>query len=97
VITHYGWRIPLFSIFPNAVAIEPVAGPDVRIIPWFNIFFFGFLMVAIVMVRAMWRQFRERTVDPALDAAGDRFDEVQAEVAERKSGIKRWLGTWRGK
>ena len=49
VITHYGWRVPFLSIFPNAVNIKPAEGPDVRIIPWFNIFFFGFLIVAIVM------------------------------------------------
>jgi len=97
VITHYGWRIPFLSIFPNAVNIEPVDGPDVRIIPWFNIFFFGFLIVAIVMVRAMWRQFRERTVDPALDAAGDRMDEVSAGMAERRTGLRRWLDTFKPK
>lgn len=97
VITHYGWRIPFLSIFPNAVKIEPVDGPDVRIIPWFNIFFFGFLIVAIVMLRAMWRQFRERSIDPALDAAGDRLDEVQAGVAEKRTGVRRWLDTFKPK
>ncbi len=40
VVTHYGWRNIYFSTFPNAIAIKPVAGPDVTIIPWFNIFFF---------------------------------------------------------
>lgn len=97
VITHYGWRVRWASIYPNAIAVRPVSGPDVRIIPWFNIFFFGFLIVAIVTLRAMWAQFRERTVDPALDAAGDRLDEVQANVAERKSGLRRWLDTFKPK
>ncbi|PJI92966.1 uncharacterized protein DUF1523 [Yoonia maricola] len=97
VITHYGWRIPFLSIFPNAVNITPVENPDVRIIPWFNIFFFVFLIVAIVFIRAAWRQFRERSVDPLLDAAGHQIDEVQADVAERKGRVGRWLGTWRDK
>ena len=97
VITHYGWRVRWASIYPNAIAVRPVEGPDVRIIPWFNIFFFGFLIVAIVMVRAMWRQFRERSVDPLLDSAGDRLDEVQAGVAERRSGLRRWLDTFKPK
>ncbi len=97
VITHYGWRNEYISAFPNAVAIRPVAGPDVTIIPWFNIFFFVFLMVAILFVRAMWRQFRERSVDPLLDAAGHQIDEVQAEVSEQKGRISRWLDTWRAK
>lgn len=97
VITHYGWRNEYISAFPNAVAIRPVDNPDVTIIPWFNIFFFIFLMVAIVFGRAMWRQFRERSVDPLLDAAGHELDEVQASVAARRGRIKRWLDTWRAK
>ncbi len=97
VVTHYGWRVRWASIYPNAVGVRTVSGPDVTIIPWFNIVFFIFLMVALLFVRAMWRQFRERSVDPLLDAAGDQFDEVQAEVAERKGRFSRWLGTWRAK
>lgn len=97
VMTHYGWRIPFLSIFPNAVDVKLVDGPDVRIIPWFNIFFFVFLIVAIVFVRAMWAQFRERSVDPMLDTAGDQFDVVQAGVAKRRGRIKRWMNTWRTK
>lgn len=97
VITHYGWRVRWASIYPNAVGIRTIAGPDVRIIPWFNIFFFIFLMVAAGFIRAMWRQFRERSVDPLLDAAGEQYDEVQASVAERKGRLSRWLDTWRNK
>ena len=45
----------------------------------------------------MWRQFRQRSVDPILDAAGDQLDEVQAGVAERKGRLSRWMDTWRAK
>lgn len=97
VITHYGWRIRWASIYPNAIGLRRVDGPDVQIIPWFNIFFFIFLMVAIGMIRAMWRQFRERTIDPALDNAGDTLDQVQAGVAEKRAGWRRWFNTFRAK
>jgi len=97
IITHYGWRIPFLSIFPNAVDIEPTDGPNPRIIPWFNIIFFGLLLFAFGMVRAMWRQFRERSVDPMLDSAGDQYDEFQAGVAEKRSGISKWFDTWRSR
>ena len=97
VMTHYGWRNEYFSAFPNAISIRPVSGPDVTIIPWFNIGFFVVLMVGLAFIRAMWRQFRERTVDPIIDSAGHHVDEVQAEVAEQKGRFSRWLGTWRGK
>ena len=97
VVTHYGWRVRWASIYPNAVGVRTVSGPDVSIVPWFNIFFIIFLMGAVVFVRAAWRQFRERSVDPLLDAAGDQYDEVQANVAERKGRFSRWLDSWRSK
>ena len=97
VITHYGWRIRWASIYPNAIAIKQVDGPDVRVIPWFNIFFFVALILGIVFVRAMWLQFRERAVDPLMDSAGDRMDEATAGLAERRGRVTRWLDTWKSK
>ena len=41
LVTHYGWRIRWATVYPNAISIRPVDGPDVRVIPWFNIIFFG--------------------------------------------------------
>lgn len=97
IVTHYGWRIPFLSIFPNAVAIRPTTGPDVTIIPWFNIFFFVVLIVGFFFVRAMWLQLRERSVDPLLDSAEHRLDEVQAGVAKRRGRFRNWVNTWRSK
>ena len=104
VVTHYGWRNELISIFPNAVGIRPVDGPDVTIIPWFNIFFFVFLLILAVLIRKMWLQFRERMVDPALadvgetfDAAGARVEAVQKEARGFFGRIGAWLNTWRAK
>ncbi|MEJ2017787.1 MAG: DUF1523 family protein, partial [Maritimibacter sp.] len=97
VITHYGWRNRFFSIYPNAVAIKPVAGPDVTIIPWFNIFFFVFLAIVVVFIRAMWRQFRERTLDPAMDDTRDAWEKVDAYTDEKRGRFSRWLKSWRGK
>jgi Protein of unknown function (DUF1523) len=103
-ITHYGWRMPIFSIFPNAVKIAPVEGPDVRLIPWLNIVSLGFLAFIILMIRKMWLQFRERMVDPALADVGETFDAAGARVeSARKEArgffgrIGAWLGTWRAK
>ncbi|MDG1801775.1 MAG: DUF1523 family protein, partial [Paracoccaceae bacterium] len=96
-ITHYGWRVRYLSIFPNAIAIKPIDGPDVRLIPWFNIFFFVFLIAAFLFLRAMWMQFRERTLDPLGDAANDRYDRVSADIGERRGRVRRWLDTWRSK
>lgn len=103
-VTHYGWRLPIFSIFPNAVKIAPLAGPDVTLIPWLNIVILGFLGFVILMIRRMWLQFRERMVDPALadvgetfDAAGARVEAAQKEARGFFGRIGAWLGTWRAK
>jgi hypothetical protein len=103
-VTHYGWRIPMISIFPNAVKITPVAGPDVTLIPWLNIVILTLLALAIFMVRQMWLQFRERALDPAMDRAGQAWDRVEAEgdvARARARGVwgrfSAWLDTWKGK
>jgi len=76
VITHYGWRIKLLSVFPNAVSIRTIEVPegqspeDYRPFPWLNLIIFALMIVGFLFVRAMWRQFRERTVDPLADRDG---------------------------
>lgn len=97
MITHYGWRIRWASVFPNAIGVRIVDNPAIYTVPWFNIVFFVFLLGAFFMLRAMWMQLRERKLDPLVDSAGDRMDEVQAGVAERRGRVRRWLNTWRSK
>ena len=103
-VTHYGWRVPIFSIFPNAVAVNPVAGPDVSIVPWVNIVVLTLLALGLFMLRRMWMQFRERTIDPVVASAGDAWDDVDATADAARAKAKgvfgrftAWLGTWSGK
>ena len=84
VVTHYGWRNQLFSIFPNALSIREVASPDVTVIPWFNIFFFLAVAFILFLIYRMWQQFRERTIDPALEDLGDAWDS-QTDHARRNA------------
>lgn len=103
-VTHYGWRFPFLSIYPNAVSMKEVAGPDVRIIPWLNIFVLLVLALGVFMLRRMWLQFWERMVEPAVAEVGETWDgvEAQAEAAKAKATgffgrIGAWFGTWRKK
>ena len=66
-VRHYGWRWELGSIFPNAVEIRPVDGPDSRIVNWFNIVVLTLLAGLVWAIWARWRRFRERRIDPWLD------------------------------
>ncbi len=96
-MTHYGWRNELLSIFPNAVAIKPVAGPDARIIPWVNIVILATLAIILFMLWRMWVQFRERSIDPVLED----IDEASGAARDRARGVwgrfVGWLDTWKGK
>ena len=91
-VTHYGWRFPFLSIYPNAVSVREVAGPDVRIIPYVSIMILLVLGFLVFMLRRMWLQFVERMVDPAIaevEEAGDRtrgfFSRLFARLFGRKS------------
>ncbi|MFZ7090903.1 DUF1523 family protein [Primorskyibacter sp. 2E233] len=71
VITHYGWRNEFMTIFPNAISVRPVDDPDVRIIPWLNIFILTLLAATFWALRVRWVRFRERRIDPALESVED--------------------------
>ena len=63
-VTHYGWRSELLTIFPNALRLTPVAGPEVRVIPWGG---FAILAALAVGLLALWRALilmRRAYVDP---------------------------------
>jgi hypothetical protein len=98
-ITRYGWRIAWLSIYPNAVGARVVEGPDVRIFPWVNIVILTVLAFLLFMLRRMWMQFRERTIDPALEDMGDalvradaRADAARANARTSWGRFTAWLG-----
>jgi hypothetical protein len=71
-IRHYGWRIPVLSMFPNAIAAWPVE-PGYRHIPLFNIAVIGLLLAAVFMI---WRTVRR---------ARARFSAALARRAEERA------------
>lgn len=103
-VTHYGWRFPFLSIYPNAVSVSEVAGPNVRIVPWVNIIVLTALAFGLFMIRRMWQQFWERTVEPAVAGVGETWDGVEASAGAAAGSAKgffgrigAWFATWRGK
>ena len=81
VVRHYGWRSELFSIFPNAVSVRPVAAPDVRLIPWFNIVFFVGLFALFLYALYLWRNFRDRRLEPFVDEVEELGEETRGRMA----------------
>lgn len=103
-VTHYGWRFPFLSIYPNAVGVREVASPDVRIIPYVPIVVLFALGFIVFMVRRMWLQFIERTIEPAMAEVEETWDGVEARADKAKGRAKgmfgrigAWINTWRAK
>ena len=106
-VTHYGWRIRLFSIFPNATKVKQVSGPGVFLIPWFNIAFLIIVFGFIFWVWRMVRRWKKKNVDPITDKIGDELEEIgetvgghakkaQAEINESRSGLRKFMRRWFG-
>lgn len=94
-VTHYGWRLPIISIFPNAVKIVPVEGPDVRLIPWLNFVILGVLAFLLFWAWMMIRQFRERMIDPAVERVAQTMDAVDQRADAARGRLSRWIDSWR--
>ena len=76
VMTHYGWRIPFLSAYPNAVAVRPIDDPDVTLIPWFNIVFLTVLFLLWWAAWVRWRRFKTNRITP-------RIERMDAAIEER--------------
>lgn len=107
-VTAYGWRIPIISIYPNAISMKPVAGPDVRALNWPAMMILAVLGLILVLIWRMWNQFHERTIAPASKRVSDAIDSVDAstdaamdrvsqEFSDARKGFRGWLDTWKGK
>ncbi len=90
-VRHYGWRIKLFSIFPNATSIKEVSGPDVILIPWFNIVFIGTLLLIWFFIWRTLRRWKAKNVDPITDKIGEELDEASADLKERTEAANKAL------
>ena len=55
LVKYYGWRIRIFSMFPNAVSLKTV-GRDYSHFPLFNVVFISLMVIAIFIV---WRKIRK--------------------------------------
>ena len=91
MVTRYGWRNQFFTIFPNAVKLRQVDSPNATVFPWVNVIILTFLAFILFMLRRMWMQFRERSIDPMLHDMGDAFDRADAQA---KDASGRARGFW---
>jgi len=91
VVRHYGWRIPVMSMFPNALSIRPASGPDDNPWPWFNIIFITLLVLSVLIIRRLLILLFRRHVDPVIEEIDREFDERAGAVAGRYRQARRWF------
>ncbi|NSX53431.1 DUF1523 family protein [Parasulfitobacter algicola] len=96
-VTHYGWRNRFLSVFPNAISMKQVEGPDARVIPWVSIIILIILFAIFWAIRVRWRRFRRARIDPILQDAGETWDGVDQRYTETRGKFGRWLDSWRSK
>lgn len=98
VLKHYGWRNEFLSIFPNAISIRPVDGPDAsKGIPWLNIFVLTMFAALIYAIWVRWRRFRRARIDPRLEEISGTLEAAGDAMEDRRGRIRRWLDSWRSK
>lgn len=84
-VTHYGWRNEWFTIFPNAVSMRPVAGPDDGSVNWFNILFFTVVLIIAFLIWRVIRRFKERQ----LERIENNYQDIRSEAGGRARGLWR--------
>ena len=91
-IRHYGWRNTWLGggIFPNALSMKPVEGPDTRLIPWFNIVFLTVFVIIALTLWRLWRNFRQARIDPVID-------EIEETADTARTGISGMIDRLRGR
>lgn len=82
-IMHYGWRSNLISIYPNAISIRPVAGPDVALFPWLNIIILIGLVILAFVAWRIWERFEDRVIDPIRDRMAVQWAKIKDRAAGR--------------
>ena len=98
IIKHYGWRLVFGTVFPNAISVTPVDGPDAsKGIPFLNIFILTLFFMVVYFICVRWRRFRQARIDPRLEEMQDNWEAAGDAMADRRSRFSRWLDTWKTK
>ncbi|MEM9319317.1 MAG: DUF1523 family protein [Pseudomonadota bacterium] len=84
VITHYGWRSNLFSIYPNAVAMRPVETPDVALFPWPILLSLLGIAILIFVLWRLWERFEDGVIEPLWDGLAVRWAKTRDWMAGRR-------------
>jgi len=84
LVRHYGWRSNWFSIYPNALSLEEIESPDIRLIPWQNIAILLGIGAFIYLLWRIWERFEDRVIEPLADRTAVRWAKTRDWLAGRR-------------
>lgn len=97
LVRYYGWRSNLFTVFPNVLSVSPATGPDMRVIPWFNMAVLAGLGALVLAGRIVVRRFWRNRVDPMVarvsegfEDAGDAGDAAKERFRGKRQKFREW-------
>jgi len=91
-ILHYGWRNQFLTIFPNAIRITPVSGPDDKPINWLSPLILILIAAVFWGIYVRWRRFRQNRIDPVLENVEDSLYAAGDTLSDSSSRLRRWFG-----
>ena len=97
MIKHYGWRNEFLSIYPNAVKIWRVDGPDASVVPWFNILMLVLFAAVFWAIYVRLRRFWRARMTPVIHDIGTSVEAATDHVVDRRGKVRRWWYGMRGK
>lgn len=98
LMKHYGWRNEFWTVFPNAISIKPVDGPNAsKGIPILNILILSLFAAVTYFIWVRWRRFRMARIDPTLEEIQDNWEAAGDAVEDGRGRMKRWVDSWRSK
>ena len=87
-VTRYGLRSNLLSVYPNALSVRPVAGPDVVAFSWIRWIVLILVAMLIWFTTVRWGRFKRARIAPVLDDWDARLD-ARRMRAERQRAQRR--------
>ena len=73
-VSRYGLRSNLLTIYPNALSIRPVAGPDAFVISWTRWIVLVLVVMVLWFLTTRWIRFKQSRISPVLDDIDARWD-----------------------
>ena len=83
-VTRYGLRSNLLSVYPNALSLDQVAGPDALVFSWIRWIVLVLVAMLIWFTTTRWLRFKRARLSPVLDDWDARWDARRMRAERRR-------------